>query len=309
MVNRVWNYVLLFLAVGLFLALIFKGVHRMMYARYEYYLHLSQEDGINVQFLENSFTTKDNTLDVPNGEDMWRVDQEYLPQMLHLLWFNYDDNKFYEFDGATNYEQLQRLFDQFQGSSSQDVTVKLGKKNHFDLLVNDELVGKFEAKEVQKPWFDTTINREMAVFFTTHDRKFQPRINLESTSQLLRTRMYNSMKHFQRGYGESFESDSLVNRQFVFNGQDQSTSVVDAIMLELANPNYRHKVGNTEYNDHLVLTINLDQEKLYNIIKNDSSPLYNLELNLNDKDSLKSVRLIHGQNSEQIGFKVNYGWE
>lgn len=273
------------------------------FSRFGYALHIDQEDEISIKMLENEFYTSDNSFNIPTYEVYWRFEKQFAPNKLHLLWFNYNDNKFYEFNGDLPYEKIQKEF-----NVDNSVKIKFGKMNTFQLIVNDKTIQQFKASEVSKPWFDEYTEREVAVFYANNEITFSPVLNIKSNSRLVKAGFDNTSKNYRRGYRESFQSDSIYNRRFIYDDHILTTKAADYITLELENSNYKHKVGEELYNDNLVYKIEIDSKDLYNILKSNPSKNFDLNINLDEKDSVKSVNLSNQKYNFNLIIKTDYSW-
>jgi hypothetical protein len=62
------------------------------------------------------------------------------------------------------------------------------------------------------------------------------------------------------------------------------------------------------YNDNLVYKIEIDSKDLYNILKSNPSKNFDLNINLDEKDSVKSVNLSNQKYNFNLIIKTDYSW-
>lgn len=306
MVNKIWNYILIFISALLVVGILYKKFYYDRFIIFDYRLSISQKKEISIRVLDNTFYLNESFgLDIHESERSRSIEKEKVPTKLYLLWFNYNDNKFYEFTGNLPYEIIRKEFIK----SRNEIEIKLNEGNGFQLYINDKKIKEYKAIEVSKPWFDKNTEREIAVFFANDNSIFTPEINSNSLSKLVEAEFYNSSTNYARyDSRQSFMSDSLYGNKLILNKQIFTTPAADHVILELKNPNYKNTVEGDESKNNLVLNIELDSKKLFNILKKDSSKKFNLIINLNEKDSLESVILSDQKQNFNLALKTVYDW-
>lgn len=296
MVNKIWNSILSIIFTLLILGIFYNEYSYKRSSRFDYYLYINQKEEISVRMLENEFYVNDtDSLDIPDREEPRSVYKQLAPSKLHLIWFSYNDDKFYEFNGELPYEEIRK---ELSKDKSNNIEIKFQERNKFQLNVNYKNIKEFTASEVSKPWFDKHTDRETAVFFTNDDRIFTPVITINSSSRLVKAELYNSSKNHRIGYFESFESDSLYDKKLIFDDDVLKTKSVDYIKLELENL--------TNHDDKLLLNISLDSKALFDILKKHPSKKFDLNITLNEKDEVESVELSTPKEHYNLIFKSDY---
>lgn len=287
MVNKIWNSILMILTLGLIVGIVYNETSYGHFSRFDYYLHVNYNDDVNVWMVENEFYTKDKSISIPKRENHYSFKKEFIPEKMHLVWFNFVDDKFYEFKGDLPYELIREKM-----TTGNEISLKLGKHNTFQLIVNEKFLKNFIAKEVSKHWFDENISREKMVFFARDKKKIIPYLNLESDSEFSEFSSYPvtfySFSHYSNDY-----ADSLVNGRLFYENEPLETNLIEQINLSLIKKNYAIK-GSADYfkKTTLKLKINFDFEQLYEIFRSNPKNKFDLNIIFDKNDSLKSIYFI-----------------
>lgn len=301
MVNKIWNSILAIIALGLIVGMIYNEISYHRISRFDYDLTLSQDDNIIIAKLENRLYTKDDYISISDSEKYRSVKKEVVPEKLYLLWFNYVDNKFYEFSGSLPYEAILRNM-----SSDPNIEIKLKRNNIFQLIVNEKLIQNFKAKEVSRPWFNNYYSREKMVFFARDKRKIKPYLNLESNSKFSEILIYpvtfSNYSLHSRDY-----ANSLLNGRLLFKYKPLETRLMEQIDLSLIKKNTAKK-GSEEYfqTKTLQIVIHLDPDQLYEILKSNPQDKFDLKIDIDKNDSLKSIYLIDDKEKFRLNVETNY---
>ncbi|WP_426474451.1 hypothetical protein [Chryseobacterium balustinum] len=301
MVNKIWNSILMILTLGLIVGIVYNETSYGRFSRFDYYLNVNYNNDVNVWMVENEFYTKDKSISIPKGENNYSFKKEFVPEKMHLVWFNFVDDKFYEFKGDLPYELIREKI-----TTENEISLKLGKHDTFQLIVNGEILQSFIAKEVSKQWFNENISREKMVFFSRDKIKIKSYLNLESDSEFSKI-SFSPVTFYNPSYRSSDYADSLVNGRFFYENKPLETNLIEQINLSLIKKNYAIK-GSADYlkKTTLKLKIDFDFEQLYEIFKSNPKNKFDLNIIVDKNDSLKSIYFIDQNKMIKLDVRTRY---
>ena len=300
MASKIWNIILLILIGGLIIGIFLNEISYNRFSRSDYYIYFQNKEGVNSKLLENRFITKDDTIDVPDRENHWSVDEKLLPEKLHLLWFSFEDDTFYEFNGEIDYNLIRKRMKK-DGS----IGVEFGKHGTFTLKVNDEVAQNLKGTEVLKPWFDKDVNRDAVVFFARNKVEITPYLNLESGSEFSDV-TFSPVTFYYLSNPSDF-ADTLVNGKLLRENQPAKTRPFDKINLKITkNAGMKPKSEEYFFAPVLKVKIDLDANQLYGILRNNPINQFDLKINLDKNDSLKSVYLSNQKENFKLKTTAKY---
>ncbi|MCX8532285.1 DUF2931 family protein [Chryseobacterium luquanense] len=314
MVNKIWNSILMILALGLIVGIVYNEISYDRFSKYDYYLHSTQDDDVVVGILENQFNIKDNVVSLSKGQNSYLIEKKSVPEKLHLLWFNYIDDKFYEFNGNLPYEIIRQKMKDYN-----DISIKIGKKNSFQFIVNEDYILNLKAKEVSKPWFNENYDREQIVFFARDKKKIIPYLNLESDSEFSEFSSYPvtfyNFSHLSNDYANLLVNGRLFYKyepleKSLNRYEPLETSLIEQIDLSLIKKN-KAKKGSEEYFNKTILKlrINFDPDQLYEILKSNPIDKFDLKIIVDKNDSLKSIYFMDQNKMIKLNTDTKYEQE
>jgi len=303
MVNKIWNSILMILTLGLIVGIVYNEISYGRFSRFDYYLNVNYDD-VNVWMVENEFYTKDKSISIPKGENHYSFKKEFVLEKMHLVWFNFVDDKFYEFKGDLPYELIRE-----EMTTENEISLKLGKHNTFQLIGNGKILQNFIAKEVSKHWFNENISREKMVFFARDKIKIKSYLNLESDSEFSEI-SFSPVTFYNSSHGSSDYADSLVNGRFFYENKPLETNLIEQINLSLIKKNYAIK-GSVDYlkKTTLKLKIDFDFEQLYEIFRLNPKNKFDLNIIVDKNDSLKSIYFIDQNKMIKLDVETRYEQE
>ncbi|MBD8081837.1 hypothetical protein [Chryseobacterium caseinilyticum] len=301
MVNKIWNSILTFFTFGLIIGMIYNEISYNRISKFDYDLSLNQSDNIIIAKLENRFYIKEDSVSISDIQHNESIKKEFVPEKLYLLWFNYVDDKFYEFNGYLPSEVLLQNI-----SEDNNIEIKFGKHNMFQLIMNEKIIQNFKAKEVLKPWFNNYFTREKMVFFARSDKKIIPYLNLKSDSEFSGLSSEPvSFYNFSRRKNDY--ADSLVNGNLLNKSKLLEANLMDELNLTLHKKNIAKKeTVDYAYDRILEMRINLDPDQLYEILKSSKKNKFDMVIDIDKNDSLKSIYLIDENKRFKLNTEIKY---
>lgn len=301
MVNKIWNSILAILTFGLIVGMIYNEISYNRNSKFDYDLSFNQSDDIIIAKLENRFYIKEDSVSISDIQHNELIKNEFIPEKLYLLWFNYVDDKFYEFNGDLPSEVLIQNI-----SEDNNIEIKFGKHNMFQLIMNEKIIQNFKAKEVLKPWFNNYFTREKMVFFARSDKKIIPYLNLKSDSEFSGLSFVPvSFYNFSRRKNDY--ADSLVNGNLLNKSKLLEANLMDELNLTLHKKNTAEKeTVDYAYDRILEMRINLDPDQLYEVLKSSKKNKYDMVIDIDKNDSLKSIYLIDQNKRFKLKTEIKY---
>lgn len=303
MAIKIWNIILLILIGGLIIGIFLNETAYKRFDRSDYYIYVENEEDINTILLENMFINKDDTINIPNGENHLSVNEKLLPKKLHLLWFCFEDNKFYEFSGEIDDDLVRKNIE-----NSENFGLTFGKHGVFAVKTNYKVTQKLRGTAVLKPWFNKDVNRDVAVFFAQNKIKITPYLTIKSGSEFSGIEFspvtYNYLSN------SSYSADTLINRTFLYENRPLTIRPFDKIDLKVTkNAGMKPKSEEFFFAPVLRMKIDLDPDQLYEILKNKSTDQFDLYIDLDKNDSLKSIYLSNKKENFKLDTEIKYELE
>lgn len=303
MATKIWNIILLILIGRLIIGIFLNEIAYKRFDRSDYYIYVDNEEGINTVLLENMFITKDDTINIPNREKHLSVNEALLPKKLHLLWFSFEDNKFYEFNGEVDDDLIRKNIEK-----SENLGLTFGKHGAFAVKANYKVTQKLRGTAVLKPWFDKGVNRDVAVFFAQNKIKITPYLSIKSGSEFSGIEFSPVTYHYLSN--SSYSADTLINRAFLYENRPLTIRPFDEIDLKVTkNAGMKPKSEEYFFAPVLKMNIDLDPDQLYEILKNKSTDQFELHINLDKNDSLKSIYLFNQKEKFKLNTEIQYELE
>lgn len=301
MVSKIWNSILAFLTFGLIVGMIYNEISYNRVSKFDYDLSFNQDDDIIIAKLENRFYIKEDFVSISDIQHNESIKKEFIPEKLYLLWFNYVDDKFYEFNGNLPSEIILQNM-----SKDNNIEIKFEKHNVFQLIMNKKIIKNFKAKEVLKPWFNNYFTREKMVFFARSDKKIIPYLNLESDSKFsgLSCEPISFYNFSQR---TNDYADSLLNGNLLYKSKLLEANLMDELNLTLLKKNIAKKETVDYFYDRILeIKINIDPDQLYEILKSSKKNKFDMVIDIDKNDSLKSIYLIDQNKRFKLDTEIRY---
>ena len=303
MAIKIWNIILLILIGGLIIGIFLNETAYKRFDRSDYYIYVENEEDINTVLLENMFINKDDTINIPNGEKHLSVNEKLLPKKLHLLWFCFEDNKFYEFNGEIDNDLIRKNIE-----NSENFGLTFGKHGAFTVKANYKVTQKLRGTAVLKPWFNKDVNRDVAVFFAQNKVKITPYLTIKSGSEFSGIEFSPVTYHYLSN--SSYSADTLINRTFFYKNRPLIIRPFDEIDLKVTkNAGMKPKSEEYFFAPVLRMKIHLDPYHLYEILKNKSTDHFDLHIDLDKNDSLKSIYLSNKKENFKLDTEIKYDLE
>lgn len=291
MASRIWNYLLLVLILVLAGAVARRELSYGRFSRFEYTVRYSGKDGTFIRLTENLFYAKKDTFSVPDSERSVQVRKMPVPEKIHLVWFSYNDNAFYEFEG--NIAAVTRNL-----GNHDDLRIEFGEKGTFSVMLSgegwsadDKATGSYRGKKVVRSWPKPDPERDKAVFFIQNRKAVTTHLLMESGSELSEIRFDPVTDLYFPSPGDY--ADSLSNGMLLHDAQPAIIRIPSRFTLKFFRNSGMKSGSEEDLSAPLIeMMVNFDDNQLYRILKNDPDEKhFDLKINMDKDDNLKSVYL------------------
>nr|WP_314491402.1 hypothetical protein [uncultured Chryseobacterium sp.] len=301
MLNKIWNSILVFLVMIIIAGIIYNEFSYRRFSRFDYRINVTNEADVFTKTIENEFFTDDETIDVPDPENTWSFERKHIPTQIHLVWFCFNDDSFYEFKGNIDDEKIKEYIEK-----ENDISVYFALNGILSLKVGNNTIQQFKGIKISRSWFDKNIGRDKIVFFARQQKKITPYLNLESDSKFSEMSSEPVTFYYLSKRPDDY-ADSLSNGKLLRENIPAEINLMEHINLKLLKTNNAKK-GTVESFRKLSmeLKIGFDTDQLYEVLKSNPGNKYDLIINLDRNDSLKSVYLSDKNEKFKLNVSTDY---